>query len=243
MHALRQSVSLSTARRLLLASTSRRGGLETAAEVSWVPANRFDALPGRPAPEAHVPQPTPLPCSLHPACSSRPLRRFQCTAVAQPPVRMGGGGAAKRGGGTKRGGGSGPERSGSDAASSSSQQSSQTAAHAAQLQQERPHAPPPQADEQQASSPAPPPPQHGASEAAQLLPIAFADGRVTVGDGTLLLDRVTPLARVQHPAGTDMVLLSMQAAKGASSIEDFPLGRVSAAAVVYCAVLSGWAVQ
>lgn len=122
----------------------------------------------------------------------------------------GGGGAAKRGG------------SGSDAGSSS-QLSSQTAA---QLQQERLHAPPLQAAEQQASSPAPPPPHQRPDEAAQLLPIAFADGQVTVGDGTLLLDRMTPLARVQHPAGTDMVLLSMQAAQGASSLEDFPLGRV-----------------
>lgn len=184
----------------------------------------------------HNPACTPLPS---PSCrprqlpavlpaAPRPLRHFQCTAVAQPPVRMGGGGAAKRGSS------SGPGRSGSDAGSSSSQQSSQTGVPAAQLHHERPRAPPEAAEEQQASSPAPPPPHQRADEAAQLLPIAFADGRVTVGDGTLLLDNVTPLARVQHPAGTDMVLLSMQAAKGASSMEDFPLGKVRPV------LLQGW---
>ena len=62
---------------------------------------------------------------------------------------------------------------------------------------------------------------------ADLLPIAFADGAVTVGDGMLLLDRVSPQARVQHPAGTDMVLLSFAVSGGDAAMEDFALGAVS----------------
>lgn len=225
MHCARHWNRLPTARRLLLASTARRGGAGTAVAVSWGLGHLPAALPDRLACFCHVPAAnSSLRAPSLPSCRAgqlpaflsaapRPLRHFQCTAVAQPPVRMGGGGG---GGAAKRGG------SGSDAGSSS-QLSSQTAA---QLQQERPHAPPLQAAEQQASSPPPPPPHQRPDKAAQLLPIAFADGQVTVGDGTLLLDRMTPLARVQHPAGTDMVLLSMQAAQGASSLEDFPLGRV-----------------
>jgi hypothetical protein len=67
-----------------------------------------------------------------------------------------------------------------------------------------------------------------APAASVLLPIAFAGGAVTVGDGLVLLDRMSPQARVQqHTATSDMVLLSMAASNGATALEDFSLGAVS----------------
>lgn len=70
-----------------------------------------------------------------------------------------------------------------------------------------------------------------AASGSGLLPIAYCDGAVTVGDGLVLLDRITPQARVQHPdaARTDLVLLSMAAASGPTAMEDFSLGVVSVA--------------
>lgn len=67
-----------------------------------------------------------------------------------------------------------------------------------------------------------------ASTGSGLLPIAFSDGAVTVGDGLVLLDRITPQARVQHPASahTDLVVLSMAATSGPTAMEDFSLGVV-----------------
>jgi hypothetical protein len=67
-----------------------------------------------------------------------------------------------------------------------------------------------------------------AAAAGKLLPIAYADGRVTVGDGTVLLDSMSTQVRVNNPAATDMVLLSLAASNGATSMEDFALGAVSA---------------
>ncbi|EFN59497.1 hypothetical protein CHLNCDRAFT_138126 [Chlorella variabilis] len=79
-----------------------------------------------------------------------------------------------------------------------------------------------------------------APDAGRLLPIAFADGQVTVGDGLVLLDRITPLARVQHPASTDMVLLSLAASQGATAIEDFSLGVLHCKQWLCCARNKLW---
>lgn len=84
---------------------------------------------------------------------------------------------------------------------------------------------------------APPPPLPPSPD---LLPIAFADGKVTVGDGLVLLDRISPLARQPHReqdeapgaaalAASDMVVLSFAAGKGPTCMEDFALGAVSRA--------------
>jgi hypothetical protein len=69
----------------------------------------------------------------------------------------------------------------------------------------------------------------GTDASARLLPISLADGRVTVGDGLVLMDRMTAQARIADPAAasTDMVLLSMAASDGPTAMEDFALGMVS----------------
>ena len=160
------------------------------------------------------------------ACRRRqgtPLRRqacrpLSCQAVAQP--RLTAMGAQRRGGRSGRGGG----LSGSATANSSSEASSRSVLTPVEQQQQqkggRTDGKEQQTERQQGSS---------VAAASPLLPIAFIDGRVTVGDGTLLLDRVSPQARVQHPESqaTDRVLLSLAASQGHTAIEDFALGVVS----------------
>ncbi|PSC76674.1 galactinol-sucrose galactosyltransferase 2 [Micractinium conductrix] len=98
--------------------------------------------------------------------------------------------------------------------------------------------PPPPAD--QAGGARSPPPPSAPPPRADLLPIAFADGAVTVGDGMLLLDRVSPQARVQHPAGTDMVLLSFAVSGGDAAMEDFALGALHCKRWLCCARNKLW---
>lgn len=171
------------------------------------------------------------PC-CRPLRASQPRRQaLPCVAVAQPqPLRRmgdsGGGGGAQPGG---AGGGNGA----SPSASASSASVGSTALFPTEPAAQRPW------QEPSGERPRAPPgaaPATGDADAeaarrrASLLPVAFVDGRVTVGDGTLLLDRVSPQARVQHPApDTGMVVLSMAATKGPTAMEDFPLGQVRCA--------------
>lgn len=149
------------------------------------------------------------------------------------------------GGGHRRGNG-GSKRS-----------SHQTVRHPADQQQQpsrlqQPQQPLEQPSEQHPSHPQPPRThmrptmeQLCPNPRATLLPIAFADGKVTVGDGLVLMDRVSPQARVQHrdsaaAAATDMVLLSMAASKGATAIEDFALGTLRCKQWLACARNKLW---
>lgn len=138
---------------------------------------------------------------------------------------MGGSGGAKRGGAS--GNGAGPS-SGSNGSNASSSTVLAPLQQQQQQQETRLRSPPMQ--------PQPSAPPAGTSadadvecqrRRATLLPIAFSEGKVTVGDGTVLLDSISPQARVPHPAPTtDMVVLSMAASKGATAMEDFALGQV-----------------
>lgn len=147
--------------------------------------------------------------------------RLNCSAVAEPTVKMGGG--RKRGGGGKR---QAPAQHQHHVQTLLEQQA--TTAEA-QLQ----HPAPASRGRRHTAAPPPPLPPN-----PDLLPIAFADGKVTVGDGLVLLDRISPQARQPHRepdaapgaaalAATDMVLLSFAAAKGPTCMEDFALGAVS----------------
>ncbi|KAL4423582.1 hypothetical protein ABPG77_004622 [Micractinium sp. CCAP 211/92] len=95
---------------------------------------------------------------------------------------------------------------------------------------------------------APPPPLPPSPD---LLPIAFADGKVTVGDGLVLLDRISPLARQPHRepgeapgaaalAASDMVVLSFAAGKGPTCMEDFALGALHCKRWLCCARNKLW---
>ena len=152
--------------------------------------------------------------------------RLQCQAAGQPPPKMGGG-QPRPGGRSGRGSGS---------ASSSSQKSSKTTLTPVEQQDSHDQQQPRQ-EQKRAQSPQQRAVAAAAVAAGKLLPIAYADGRVTVGDGTLLLDSMSRQVRVKNPAATDMVLLSLAASNGATSMEDFPLGAVSAPAP--CSVAAG----
>lgn len=138
------------------------------------------------------------------------------------------------GGGRKRGGGrrsSGPlgQPPGQQQHHVKTLLEQQAALAEAQLEQMTPASP----GQQRTTAPQLPPPPD-----PDLLPIAFADGKVTVGDGLVLLDRISAQARQPHrepasvrsaapQAASDMVLLSFAASKGATCMEDFALGAVS----------------
>lgn len=162
--------------------------------------------------------------------------RLQCQAAGQPPPKMGGG-QQRPGGRSGRGSGS---------ASSSSQNSSKTMFTPVEQQDnhDQPEQQPSRQEQKRAQSPQQRAVAATAAAAGKLLPIAYADGRVTVGDGTLLLDTMSTQVRVNNPAATDMVLLSLAASNGATSMEDFALGAVSAPAVCLLAarraVLGPW---
>ncbi|KAL4431157.1 hypothetical protein ABPG75_006413 [Micractinium tetrahymenae] len=160
--------------------------------------------------------------------------RLHCTAVAEPTVKMGGG--RKRGGGGRRGGPAGqPHQPPAQQQHYVQTLLEQQAALAeAQLEQPAPASP---ARQHTAAPPLPPP-------NADLLPIAFADGKVTVGDGLVLLDRISPQARQPHReaggAASDMVLLSFAASKGATCMEDFALGTLHCKQWLCCARNKLW---